>query len=303
MSIRKFNDTQKHSITPIKQENNTIFAKGYHFHDSEKITFNSIDLFYTRKNITDDIALGADAGVFYLQKDDIVRYNGIRYGASLFWNHFTLRLGMNNFDDFSEFVPTLRYENSYKNHSYSLEYTHQNSLFYTYSLCSYENRISADHFSLSDYITLKNQKNLWINLEVNHFSNTDTETTGQFDWRFYYSKLYQKRFNYDLALEGWYTSHSKQHNCFYSPKFADSTMIRIDPQYVFSKYIGIRGKAGLGYSFMDKSLAYKLGLWFFGNPKDKLSYSAGCLYSNSMRVSASSSYNYEECEVNLGYSW
>ncbi len=282
---------------------NVFFLRGYHFHDSEKITFDSADIFYTRQNITKDIALGADAGLFYLQKDGITRYNGMRYGASLFWKHFIFRAGVNKFDDFSEFVPTIGYENNYKNHNYSIEYTHQNSLFYTYSLCSYKKRISADHFSLSDYISFQNKKNLWTNLTVNKFNNGDTEITGQFDWRFYYSKPYQKRFNYDLALEGWYTSHTKQHSCFYSPSFADTTILRIDPQYIFSKYIGIQAKAGLGYSFKDNSQAYKFGLWFFGNPQKKLSYSLGCLRSNSARISASSSYNYQECKVDLGYSW
>ncbi len=303
MPIEKFNTTQKFKPAPNTQLLNTFLAKGYHFQDSEKITFNSIDLFYTRQQITSEFGIGVDGGSFFIQKQDVAKYSGKRLGASLLWNHFTFRIGINIFDDFNEFVPTVQYESKYRQHNYSLEYTHQNALFYTFALCPYEKRIDVHHFSASDYISFRNNKDLWANLELNNFSNNDTEFTGQFDWRFYYDTLTNKNFSYHLALEGWYTTHSKQTTCFYSPDFSDTTMLRIDPRYIFSKYLGVKAKAGLGYSFADQAQAYKLGLWFFGTPKENLTYNIGCLYSNATRFSASSSYNYRECDVNLGYTW
>ena len=227
----------------------------------------------------------------------------MRYGATLFYDNFSLRLGMNDYDDFSEFVPTLTYANRYKKHSYNLEYTRQNALFYTYSLVPYEKRIKADHFSASDFVTFENKTDLWANIEINLFSNQDTEVTGQFDWVFYKDTAFTPKFTYALALEGWYASHSKQHSDFYSPSFTDATLLRFDPQYIFSKYIGVRGRVGLGYSVTDEVMPYKYGVWLFGEPANNLAYEIGCLESNAARLSYGKNYHYRECKASLGYSW
>ncbi len=281
---------------------NHIKADAYMFKDSADIIFKSLDLFYKRSQITDHIALSADIGLFSIGQHK-KKYSGIRYGATLFYDNFSLRLGRNDYDDFSEFVPTLTYKNSYKQHSYSLEYTKQNALFYTYSLVPYEKRIIANHFSVSDYILFENKTDLWANIEVNFFSNADREMTTQFDWVFYKDSVWRPKFTYSVALEGWYTSHSKHHYDFYSPHFADSTLLRLNPQYVFSKYAGVRGKIGIGYSIVDKTIPYKYGLWLFGNPMKHLDYEIGCLESNSARLSYGSNYYYRECKAKISYSW
>ena len=281
---------------------NDIRAEAYLFEDSDDIVFKSIDLFYKRAQVTQSIGLGADIGLFSIAQRE-KKYSGMRYGGTIYYNNFSLRLGMNDYDDFSEFTPTLMYSNRYKKHSYSLEYTRQNALFYTYSLITYEKRIKADHFSLSDYIAFENKTDLWLNAEVNLFSNHDLEFTAQFDWVFYKDTLFTPKFTYDFALEGWYTSHSKQHNDFYSPVFSDSTLIRFDPQYIFSKYIGLKGKIGLGYSVVDENIPYKYGIWVFGQPLANLSYKIGCQWNNAARISYGGSYHYKECKASLGYTW
>ena len=304
--ITQFTTALEVPITPTKRitkKPHNLLSKGYHFQDSEHIVFNALDLFYTQADITKTISLGGDIGYFSIEKKDRAKYNGTRYGVSLLAHHFTIRLGINIMEDFKEFVPTLTYENSYKKHNYSLEYTHQNALFYTFSLTPYEKRIDVDHFSVSDYLALANNTDLWANIELNHFSNNDTEFTLQYDWRLYYNTLHTQNFSYYIALEGWYTSHTKEHKDFYAPHFSDATLLRIDPHYSFSKYFGIKGRGGLGYSFKDKANAYKFGLWFFGNVQSSLTYSAGCVYSNATRVSASNSYSYDECTINLEYIW
>jgi len=294
---------KNHVSSSQSSDYNTLTFKGYYFHDSAEITFKTADLFYKTKNIFHNTAFGIDTGVVSLEKKNQGKYTGYRYGFSVYWKHLMLRLGANHFKDFSEFVPQISYTNSYKKHNYLIDYKYQNSLFYTYALKSYEKRIKAHHISVSDYISLERQSDLWASLEYNIFSNSDKELTLQYDWRFYYNQLFDESFSYYIALEGWYTSHTKQHTDFYSPSFSDTTIIRIDPQYIFSKYIGIKAKAGIGYSFKDKTVAYKYGIWLFGNPINNLSYNAGCLYSNSAKVSSGTSYNYEECKLNLEYQW
>lgn len=288
----------------ISKEKNDLALKGYYFEDSSDIVYHSLDLFYTKQKITQNIDIGIDGEIFAI-KNNQEEYNGFRYALSLFWDHFHLRLGENRYDDFNEFVPYISYSNHYKRHSYILEYTHQNALFYTYSLCSYKKRIETDHFSVSDYIMFENKTDLWMNLQANIFSNSTTNYIAQYDWRFFHNTLGSTNtFQYHLALEGWYTTNTKQNGCFYSPKFADTTMLRIDPVYHFSKYLNINGKVGGGYSFEDNNFIYKTGLWFFGNPKENLSYNIGCLYSNTSKISSSkTNYSYQECVIDMGYKW
>jgi len=195
------------------------------------------------------------------------------------------------------------YQNRYHQHSYSLEYTHQNALFYTYSIIPYQKRIDADHFRVTDYISFNNGTNLWLGAEYDSYSNGDNEVTGDFNWMFYKDQAFFKNFTYTLNIEGWYTTHSKQHSDFYSPSFADSTLFRIDPQYIFSKYIGVRGQLGIGYSIIDQNIPYKMGLWFFGEPMKNMDYEFGCLSSNAARIAAGGNYNYRECTAHLGYTW
>lgn len=212
-------------------------------------------------------------------------------------------MGVNQYQDFSEIVPTLAYQNSYKGHNYTLEYTRQNALFYTFSLCPYENRITADHFAATDEIVLEDNTDLWSSIEVNSYSNSNIEITPQFDWQFYYGEI-TSNFTYHYALEGWYTMHTNPNDCYYSPDFYDATLLRVDPVYKFSRYLGVKGKLALGYSVKGESGLYKYGLWVFGDPTDSLSYSAGCLRSNSSKsVGAATDYYYTECEANLGYRW
>ena len=283
---------------------NYFAAKGYHFEDSDGIIFNSADLFYKRFRVAGNIDIGIDTGVFSIEKKGISKHNGFRYGISLSYSYFTFRLGKNDFNDFSEIAPTIQYNNNYKNHSYTLEYTRQNGLFYTYSLCTYKERIKTDHFSISDYISLQDHSNVWANVTANNYSNGDLGLIGQFDWRFYYKTIMDKKLTYNFAIDGYYTTHTKQNNCFYSPHFDDGTFLRINPDYRVNKYLSVLGMLGAGYSFHAKQILYKYGFWLHGNPLKNLSYKLGCIKSNSARSGSSGGgYHYRECKAELEYRW
>jgi len=295
--------TTKTARTIEKRVANSLDASAYLFDDSDGITFKSLDLLYKRERIAKNTTLGADIGVFSIEQSGGKKYSGTRYGVDLYFRHFDFRLGMNKFPDYKEVVPTIKYHNNYKNNSYIFEYTRQNALFYTYSLAAYEKEIKANHFSASNYVLFEDKTNLWANLQVNFFSNDDRETTGQFDWIFYQDTLFTPKFRYSLALEGWYTSHSRQHTDFYSPSFTDATLLRFNPQYTFSKWFNLKGKFGFGHSFHDKIEPYKYGLWAFGQPAKNLSYLVGCLNSNAARIANGPTYHYSECEAKVGYKW
>lgn len=283
---------------------NYISGNGYYFEDSEGIVFKTLDLFYRRYNLLGDFDFAVDGGLVSLEKKGVRKEDGIRYGVTAFYKHFSLRVGKNVFDDFSEIVPTLKYQNSYKNHSYLLEYTRQNALFYTYTFCPYDKQMKADHFSISDYVSFKDKTNVWANITLNSYGNGDIETVGQFDWRFYYDYFLQKNFTYDLALEGYYVFNTKESTCFYSPSFSDATLLRIDPNYRFNRYLGLKGMLGAGYSFEYRQFLYKYGLWLYGDPLKNFSYNLGCMQSNSSTSTFSGDgYYYKECKIDLGYRW
>ena len=263
-----------------------------------------MDLFYQREELLEDFGVGVDIGLFSLEKKGSRIEKGKRYGLSLFYKNFSFRLGQNIFDDFSEFVPTLKYQDNYENHSYLLEYTRQNAMFYTYSFCPYDTKMSVDHFSISDYVSFEEKRNLWANISLNSYENGDVETIGQFDWRFYYDWMFKKNFTYDIALEGYYIFNSKKTSCFYSPPFNDATLFRVDPNYRFNRYVSLKGMLGGGYSFESKQFLYKYGLWIYGNPFIDFSYNIGCLQSNSSQQNFNGNgYSYKECKLDLGYRW
>lgn len=312
--IKNTSDKTAHSVEMIsnsvetaslEKSLNTALLQGYYFEDSDNIRFSSVDLFYKREEFIDNIDVGVDSGFFAIEKKNLKKYEGRRYGATLYADQWSLRLGVNQYSDFSEFVPTLKYQDRYKKHSYLLEFTRQNALFYTYSLCSYENRISTNHFQASDYVNLGNEKDLWASFALDDYDNGDLAFTPQFDYRFYYDTIVAPDLTYHLAVEGWYTSHTKTNDCFYSPDFYDSTLVRIDPEYHLSKSLRLQSKFGVGYSFYAKSLHYKYGVWLKGTPLQDMDYSFGCLQSNSSRGSfaGSKGYSYVECKAELGYRW
>jgi hypothetical protein len=280
-----------------------ILQKGYYFSDSDDIIFASYDILGRKVTLNRHASLGLDIGKFFIHEKNNIKSNGIRYGLSLYYEHFVFRLRQNKYDNFSEFVPTIQYIGRHKNHNYQVEYTRQNAMFYLYRKSVLDKHIVANHFSLTDYISFKKNRSIWANMAVNAYSNKDTEIIAQFDWRFFYHQIKYSDFSYDIALEGWYDAHSKKSDLYYSPKFTDSTLIRIDIKYPFSKYIGLKALAGTGYSFYDKYMPYKYGMSVFGNPTKHLSYDVGCLVGSSIRKSSDSQYKYLECNFALGYTW
>lgn len=280
-----------------------LLQKGYYFEDSDDVIFASYDIFAQQVSLTKRLGLGLDVGTFYIQEQNRPRQQGYRYGVSVYYDKWTLRLGQNTYNDFSEFTPTVRYTDTYGRHEYQFEYTYQNALFYVLRERAVDERIDTHHFSLSDYVTWRDKTSLWSSFEVNSYSNHDTEIVAQYDWKFFYDNVDNTAFSYDLALEGWYDAHSKETDSFYSPKFADTTVLRVDASYRFSKYMSVRAYAGAGYSFYDKYVPYKYGVNLFSNEVEHLLYDVGCLYSNSLRNSSSTNYNYIECNFSLGYTW
>ena len=279
-------------------------VRGYHYRDNDDFCLDSADLFYTRLRLGEEMDVGLDAGVIRVAQH-AASHRGFRIGSTLRYGDLSFRLGMNRFKDFIESVPGVKYRFFYKQHHFTLQYTRQNALFYTYNLTPYDKRIRADHFALNDYAAFENGMSLWASLGFNRFDNGDVETVPQFDWIFYNPHITKQNFHWDLALEGWYTAHTKPHHGdFYSPSFADSTLVRLDADYIFSPLFKISAQVGAGHSFHDENNPYKYGIWLQGRRNDTLYYKLGCLQSNTARIgSLPGGYHYIECNADIGYLW
>jgi len=280
-----------------------IVAKGYYFSDSDDILFYSVKSGMTHIPLSKSLYADINFGYFYTQEKNIVSYSGVLSEVIVHYNHFGLGLAYQKYTNFSEVVPLLSYHDRYKNHSFQVKYRYQNAIFYTHRPAVLEKRIKAHHYEISDYSTYGKQVSLWWNVTLNDMSNNDLSWIAQFDWRFFYDTLFHKKISYDIALEGWYTGHSKITDLYYSPQFADSTLLRFDPNYKINPHMQLKGMLGAGYSFSDNTTPYKIGLKIVGDPYKNMLYEMGCLYSNSIRGTSASTYNYLECQFSLGYTW
>ena len=303
-SVKDFNKTQVRE----PEFTNSAGLEAVSFSDSTGISFNSVDLFYRTVKLSRHFDFGVDIGKFSIEQRNLAKYSGFKYGATMFYDNFfygnfSFRLGVNEMDGFYEISPRFTYQKKYDNSSLSFKYQRQNALFYTKSLAPHEKRIVADHFSLTHFTTFDNNTTLWANLATNLFSNSDVSHTAQFDWEFY-KPVSDSKFEYLLALSGWYTTHAKQHNDFYSPSFADATLLRVQPSYTFNKWFGIRGRFDVGYAFTDQMVPYKYGLSLYGTPVKNMTYNLNCLHTSSTkRAGNSRSYLTDTCSLNLGYVW
>jgi len=273
-----------------------------YFNDDDS-EFYSVGLRTDHFHLNEKIDFSLDLSKYYISERDGVNFNGWQYGLSLYYKHFSLRLGGNQNKVFSEFIPSITYQNSYKRHNYQVKISYENALFSTYKTDVIEQKIKVTHLEFSDYAMFRDKTSLWASLAVNHYSNSDLEITGQFDWRFYHHEDKTHKFLYDFALEGWYTAHTKQTEYYYSPKFSDSTLVRLNTKYLFSEKINVEANMGLGYSFEEKNTPYKYGVNISGNFDKDFSYHVGVEYQSSVRADSDVSYDYITGTFGLEYQW
>jgi hypothetical protein len=284
---------------------NAVKTSGYFFEDSDKFRSFSVDATFKRSQLYGPMGISMDGGYFGFERVGLPGHtNGVRYGATFYIDGWGFRLGANHFEDFTELVPRVTYAKNYKGNALSFEWSHQNAIFYTNSLAVYEERISNDHFQLSDYVEL-GWGSLWASLEANFYSNENTAVIPQFDFYFLRQDFFDDSFRYTMALEGWYMFNSKPSDLYYSPDSYDSTLLRIDPSLKLFGDIWLLAFAGGGYSSSTESTLYRYGLKVADLDPERLQFSAGCMESNDARseLGFSSDYHYIECSAELGYSW
>lgn len=284
---------------------NAVKTSGYYFEDSDKFRSFSVDATFKRSQLYGRMGLGMDGGYFGFERIGLPGHTtGVRYGATFYVDGWGFRLGANHFEDFTEVAPRVTYSGSYKGNALSFEWAHQNAIFYTNSLAVYEERISTDHFQLSDYVDL-DWGSIWASLEANAYSNDNTAVIPQFDFQFLRQDFFDDGFRYTLAMEGWYMFNTDPSDLYYSPDHYDSTLLRVDPSLKLYGDIWLLAFAGAGYASSTESSLYRYGLRIADLNPESLQFSAGCMESNDARseLGFSPDYHYIECRADLGYSW
>jgi hypothetical protein len=284
---------------------NAVKTSGYFYEDSDKFRSFSVDATLKRSQLYGPMGISMDGGYFGFERVGLPGHtNGVRYGATFYVDGWAFRLGANHFEDFTEMVPRITYTHNYGGNALSFEWAHQSAIFYTNSLAVYEERISNDHFQLSDNFGLE-WGNIWAAIEANFYSDENTAVIPQFDFEFLRQDFFDDGIRYALALEGWYMFNTEPSDLYYSPSSYDSTLLRINPSLKLYGDIWLLAFAGGGYSSSTDATLYRYGLKIADLNPESLQFSAGCMQSNDARseFGFSPDFHYIECNAELGYSW
>ena len=180
----------------------------------------------------------------------------------------------------------------------TLRLNKHNMVYSRKSICSSNHtKIKAE---ITQYKTIKNPRELWWSLAFEKVDDGNNVLTPQLEYDIL-SYSYKKT-PFILYYSGWFQFNTKQTTCYYSPKKTDTNILglKIIKPY---KYISIKFKGGLGYSFFDKSYVYTLGLW--GNSINIHNFDSklGCELSNTTPIKKTSNYESYECELILRKRW
>jgi len=276
-----------------------------YYRNKDDVEFKAISTAYERKYLFDKWGMGADIGYFTISDPIIGKQDGMGAGITVSDKHFSIRLGINIYEEFSEFAPVLQYKNSYGSLSYLFEYAYQNAMFYTMSPQALDEQIGANHLEASGYYYGGERWNVWSSIALNIYSDDNTAFIPQFDYSFY-RFIFSKRFSVATSLNGWYSFNSNPSPSYYSPGSYDSTLMGLRPRWEASDYLIVNAIFDAGYSFTTDSPLYNFGLFLSMPEKDGLKYEVGCRESNAARNTTSLTtidYYEVECTGLLEYSW
>lgn len=278
-----------------------------YYRNRDRIEFYAVTAAYERKHLFERWGMGAYAGYFSIYSPDaaLATQYGTRTGVTFSDEHLTLRLGVNRYEEFSEFAPAVIYQNRYGELSYVLEYAYQNAMFYTMSPQALAAQIGTHHFEASSYYYGSERWNLWSSIALNLYSNSNTALIPQFDYNFY-RFIFSDSFSVATSLNGWYMFNSSPNTDYYSPKSYDSTLVGLRPSWIANQYMTLNLILDAGYSFSDASPLYNFGFNLSMEEKKGLRYQLGCRESNAARNASSLTtidYYELECTGLLEYSW
>jgi len=297
--VESFEDLFKSSLAYESDEGkNKIGANLYTFRDSDDISMKKKSIYYERKNIYKRVGVKVGIGEFELKKKD---RNLKGKTGTLLLSKANLSGGINfeKYSDIQKILPSFNYKKRVRGHNLLIGYKKESAFLVNNSFCMIDNGVMSDSFFITG-----NYKGglLWANFTINKLSDGNSIYTPQFSYQLYKNSL--QNVEYKISLEGWYQLHSKQSDCYYSPKFADSTKINIELKTALFQNLFVSIFGGIGYSNDSNSYPYSYGLALEYPLVENFEFNAGCFHNSSKRKDSSASkYSSDECNANLNYRW
>ena len=284
-------------IQQLKAQTFGIEGKLNYFQDNQNIDMLTYQL-KTFKNINNSILLYLFFTGYNLN-DDTKKANGHYYGIGIKKDNFYGDLFLDKSGANSNIGWGLTYLTDFLDYELTFKFNKKNLIYSRHTYCSKElMRLKGE---VSGYKTLPSKRGFWWSLAQEKIDDKNLVTTLQFDYDFY-----EKSFgNFDTlyTIAGWYQFNSKTTSCYYSPKKADSNYIGVKGYYPLNKKFNIHAKAFFGYSFWQKALLYKTGLWLKNNSSNEYNFELGCDFSNSSSTGISNEYRSLECALYLRRFW
>jgi tetratricopeptide (TPR) repeat protein len=182
----------------------------------------------------------------------------------------------------------------------TLKINKRNMVYTRRSVCS------ANHtkleIELTGYKSVTPYRDLWWSVAYEKVDDQNNVLTPQAEYDFY--NTFIKKTPLVFYFSTWFQFNSKQTDCYYSPDKTDTNIIGIKIYKNLTAYLKGKIKAGVGYSFFDKSYVYNLGGWLLYDNNDNVTAKAGCSFSNSTPITQpSGSYKSLECVLSAGIIW
>ena len=208
-------------------------------------------------------------------------------------------INFEKYSDIQKMLPTFTYKKKLRGHNLVFGYKKESAFLINNSFCMIDNGVMSDSFSITDSYRADL---LWANFTMNRLSDGNNIYTPQFSYRLYKNSL--KNAEYKFNIEGWYQMHSKQSDCYYSPKFDDSTKLNAEIKVPLVSNLFISLFGGVGYSNKSNSYPYSYGVALGYLMVENFEFNAACFRNSSKRKDSSASvYSSDECNANLNYRW
>lgn len=163
---------------------------------------------------------------------------------------------------------------------------------------------SAQHMKIKAEITgykvIQKPRELWWSIAYEKVDDGNNVLTPQLEYDI--KSFSFKNIPAVLYFSGWYQFNTKQTDCYYSPDKTDTNIIGLKIFKEF-RYIRLKFKGGLGYSFFDNTYVYNYGFWVFSKNVKNFEAKAGCQFSNTSGISSPSNYKSMECEISARKIW
>ena len=234
----------------------------------------------------------------YILNDNTKIANGDYYGIGIKKGNFYGDIVVDKSGSNGKIGWSLTYLTKFFNYGLTFKLNKRNLVYSKHTYNSKEfMRLKGE---ITGYKSLKSKREFWWSIAEEKIDNNNFVTTLQFNYDFYEEKFDNLYLLYTLV--GWYQLNFQTTSYYYSPNKADNNLIGLKGYYPLNGKINLQTKGFLGYSFLQKTLLYKISIWLKAK-NNNFSSEIGCDFSNSSSVNIDSKYKSLECNFYIRKFW